>query len=167
MADDSDPTATPALTPYQRAEIEMERLVPVLRRLQAALGEEAVLDALRSDLDARIAEASAQAEAEGIRPEMTWVSPGFERFARGDALEYDVVADDDELVGVDVTRCEYAALMDRLDARDLGAILLCGQDHVGAARRGLRLDRPRTHMQGHDVCDFRFTPVELRSRQTG
>ncbi len=87
-------------------------------------------------------------------------------WAEGGALDYEVVHEDDDRVDLDVNGCQYAALMDRLDARDLGEILVCGEDHVAAAKVGLQLDRARTHMQGDDVCDFRFraTPVELSER---
>ncbi len=159
----NEPTR-PRLTRYQRLEIQMELLVPVLRQLQAQLGHQIVLDALQADLDRRVTEAGAEREARGRRADMSRVAPGMAPWAEGGALDYEVVEDGPERVGLDVHRCQYAALMDRLEARDLGRILVCGEDHVGAARVGLRLDRPRTHMQGDDVCDFRFTPVELADR---
>ena len=162
MRPDAD---TPALTRFERVEIQMELLIPVLQRLQARLGTEVVLDALQADLDERVAAAAAEREASGRRVDMARVAPGMELWAEGGALEYDVVEDGEERVGLDVTRCRYTALMDRLGARDLGRILCCGEDHVFAAKVGLQLDRTRTHMAGDDVCDFRFTPVELSPTQ--
>jgi hypothetical protein len=152
------------MTPYERLAIQMELLVPVLRRLQDRLGAEVVLDALRADLEARIEAAAADREARGRRADLSRVAPGMAHWAQGGALDYEVVAEDDELVGLDVHRCRYTDLMDRLGARDLGQILVCGEDHVGAARVGMRLDRSMTHMAGDGVCDFRFTPVELTGR---
>lgn len=148
------------LTFYERIEIQMRYAVPLLRDLQRILGDDVVLDALRQRLDDRVAAAAASAAPPADLSERSArIVADFARFAAGGALEHaDVPVDD--AVGVDVTRCEYARLMESLDASDLGHLLICSEDHVMVAAGGVRLDRSQTLMQGATHCDFRFRPVD-------
>lgn len=57
---------------------------------------------------------------------------------------------------MNVTRCSYTALMEKLGARDLGPLLLCNLDFAVAERAGLELRRTQTCMQGAAFCDFRY-----------
>ncbi|MEM7094316.1 MAG: L-2-amino-thiazoline-4-carboxylic acid hydrolase [Actinomycetota bacterium] len=44
----------------------------------------------------------------------------------------------------------------RLDARDLGLMLVCNVDFPLAARAGMDLERTQTKMTGASHCDFRY-----------
>ena len=63
---------------------------------------------------------------------------------------------DDDHFDMNVTRCAYAELMERLGARDIGPLLICNADFAMAERAGLELERTQTRMQGAAHCDFRY-----------
>ncbi len=153
------------LSMYERLEIAMRYAVPLLRDLQAELGEDVVLDALRARLERRIEAAAAEASPPpDLADHHDRMVSGFAMFAVGDVLDYEVIASDAQRVDVDVHACGYARLMAELDATDLGHLLICSEDDVGAARSGMELVRTQTRMQGGSHCDFRFRPKSARAR---
>ena len=154
-------TTEPQLTPFQRLKIQMEAIVPVVRALQAELGDEAVMDALRARHAHRVEAAAAQAEANGthdtpVEVRISGARTSMEIFAEGGVLDYEVVTDEPDALDIDVSSCAYADLMNELGATDLGFLMLCSEDDVMVARAGTRLERTQTRMQGASHCDFRF-----------
>jgi hypothetical protein len=141
------------LTAYERLEIQMEAIVPLVRDLQEILGAEVVSRALEERLrrGQEAANAAPKREADFAR-----VRRGMEHFAEGGALEYQVLDQSADGIDMDVTSCGYARLMERLGARDLGPALVCGRDFAGATRIGARLERTQTCMEGASHCDFRY-----------
>ena len=141
----------------ERLQIQMAYAVPLLKRLQGILGKDVVLDALREDTHRRTEEAAEIAG--GPRPvSKEWTAKGFEMFGGNGLLDYELIATDAHDVRVDVHRCAHAELMKELGGEEIGAILLCGEDHIMAARAGIRLDRPSTIMQGASICGFHYLP---------
>ena len=141
------------LTFLERLSIQMEAVVPLVRSLQRALGEDVVNAALAESLK-RDTEQARAAHPEPGDPRR--LAAGTEVYAAGGALEYEILASDEDRFELDVTRCGYAALMERLDARDLGPLLICGHDFAMAERAGLALTRTQTCMEGASHCDFRY-----------
>ena len=145
------------LTIYERMEIQMSYAVPLLRDLQAVLGTDVVLDALRQRLIMQQERARSRARQPGaIEEQAVKIGRDFERFATGGALEFSFVDSDAEEVAVDVTDCRYATMMAGLDATDFGPLLICGGDYAAAAAGGMELQRTQTRMEGASHCDFRF-----------
>ena len=141
------------MTIFERLSIQMEAVVPLVRELEAVLGEEVVHRALEERLRRQVAKARATPAAS---VDMRRFADGAAAYAEGGALDYEVLASDDERFEMDVTRCEYAAMMERLGARDIGHLLVCGPDFAMAERLGLELTRTQTCMQGASHCDFRY-----------
>ena len=77
---------------------------------------------------------------------------------KGDAIEIDVLAEDEGRYHFNVTRCRYAEMYRALGLEELGATLSCNRD--GALIEGfnsrISLTRTQTIMQGAPHCDFRF-----------
>lgn len=145
------------LTIHERLEIQMEYAVPLLRDLQEVLGTDVIVDALRQRLVNQQDRARAERTPAPVLSEhAVRLQTGFERFAEGGALEFEMVERSDDQVAIDVTACGYAEMMERLDATDLGPLLLCGADYAGALRAGTELHRSQTRMEGATHCDFRF-----------
>jgi predicted ArsR family transcriptional regulator len=144
---------TNTLTAYQRLEIQMEAIVPLVRDLQEILGADVVSQALEERLRRQQEAANAAPKRE---PDFERVERGMARFAEGGALEYRVLDKRADGVDMDVTSCAYARLMERLGARDLGPSLVCGPDFANATRIGAKLKRSQTCMQGASHCDFRY-----------
>ena len=88
------------------------------------------------------------------------VARGFKWFGGNGLLDYDLIATDSDGMRINVHRCAHAELMKQLGGEGIGAIMLCGEDHVMAARAGNRLERPSTIMQGASSCRFRYLPGE-------
>ncbi len=141
----------------ERLQIQMAYAVPLLKRLQDILGRDVVLNALREDTRRRTEEAAEIAGGPRL-VSREWTAKGFEMFGGHGLLDYDLIATDAHDVRVDVHRCAHAELMRELGGEEIGAILLCGEDHVMAARAGNRLERPPTIMQGANSCRFRYLP---------
>jgi len=147
------------LNVFEKTKIQMQLVVPLIRDLQAQLGDEVVLEALQRRLDERIAKAKSKARTD-VEPEkrLSAIARDFARFAGGDdVLNYEVIASSgSDHMAFDVTSCAYAKLMSSLNANDLGHLLLCSEDHVAVAGAGTRLDRAESIMQGGSKCTFRF-----------
>ena len=144
----------PKLTNFERLSVQMEAVVPILRDLQALLGEDAVNQALEQRLTRRLEQAEP-----GTDPDFSRMAEGTKFFAAGDALEYDIIASTDDSFDMNVTSCRYAEMMDKLGARDIGHLLVCGGDFAAAKRIGMELTRTQTRMQGASHCDFRYRPL--------
>jgi hypothetical protein len=74
-------------------------------------------------------------------------------------LKYDILATDKDRLEFDVKNCQYAKMMQELDAMDLGYLLICQGDFAAAYASGMELTRSQTRMQGFDFCDFRYHRV--------
>ena len=140
------------LTNLERMRIQMEYAVPLVRDLQRLLGEEAVNEALAHRVELM---ANEQAQP-GSKADFSRMEGGMELFARGGALDYDVIASDGDRFDVNITRCDYMRMMEGLGARDIGHLLICNLDYPMAARTGMALTRTQTQMQGASFCDFRY-----------
>lgn len=139
-------------TYFERMRVQMQYAVPLIRDLQAELGEQVVIDALERRVQRRIETEAAP----GDKADFGRMAAGTEMFAAGNALDFTVISSGDDHFDMDVHECAYARLMDELDARDLGPHLICNNDFPAAARLGMELERTQTKMQGATHCDFRY-----------
>lgn len=148
------------LSLLERRRVEAMVLIPVIRAMQDRFGTDAVnevvADAIRNlarDQGAAVAAAS---------PIETVVQLS-ERFQGGGplaegSLTIDVVEDDTERFGFDVTHCQFVDMYHELGAGDLGFILSCNRDFASfeGMAPNLEFDRTQTRMEGADHCDFRY-----------
>jgi len=94
-----------------------------------------------------------------------------ENWTKGDALEIEVLRQDDEVYEFNVTRCEYANMYIGLGIAELGALFSCNRDGtmIEGFNENITFERTQTIMGGASHCDFRYTdtgtPVELSSSQ--
>ena len=142
------------LTNFERVKIQREYVVPLIKDLQALLGEDTINDALKRR--ARDSEVSIDS---GKQPDFSRMTDGAKMFAEGGALDYDIIASGDDHFDMDVKRCQYAEMMDELGGREFGHFLVCNRDFVAAKRIGMTLTRTQTIMRGADYCDFRYRPA--------
>jgi hypothetical protein len=82
-----------------------------------------------------------------------------------DALQIDVLEQNEGAFSFNVTRCRYAEMYRALGVPELGALLSCNRD--GALIQGfnpqVEFSRSQTIMEGAAHCDFRYV---LKSRQS-
>jgi hypothetical protein len=146
-------------TVIEQAKIQAQVLVPLVKALQAELGEERanalVRKALR-DIYRRHGETFWRAKNE--KDLGKFVSSAFKTYARDDALDYKVVEQSEDTYSIEVTRCRYAEFYKELGEPELGFLLVCTADFATAEGFGpdTRLTRTQTIMQGASHCDFRY-----------
>ena len=153
----------------ERVKIQAQVLVPLVRTLQAELGEERANAVVRKALAAlyrSFGETWWRAQqAAGLGDRM---ARAFEAFAAAGALDTDVVRQAPDAFDVDVTRCAYAEFYKAIGAPDLGFLLTCSADFDLADGYGapVRLTRTQTIMQGANRCDFRYA-LDARADEAG
>jgi len=143
----------------EQVKIQAQVLVPLVKALQAELGEEranAIVRKALGDLYRKYGEKWWRTQ--GARNLGEKVASAFEMFAAGDALEYEVVKKTPEAFEVNVTGCRYAEFYNKIGAPELGFLLTCSADfsHAEGFGADVQLTRTQTIMQGASHCDFRY-----------
>jgi len=81
---------------------------------------------------------------------------------KGNALEIEILEQNDEHYDFNVTRCRYAEMYRALGLADLGAVLSCNRDYslVEGFNPAIQLVREQTIMQGASCCTFRYSKAD-------
>ena len=143
----------------QQAKIQAQVLVPLVKALQAELGEEranALVRKALGDIYRRYGEEFWRTKNE---PNLgKTIASAFATYARDDALDYRVIEQSEDAFEFDVTRCRYAEFYQELGEPELGFLLVCSADFSVAEGFGpdVKLTRTQTIMQGAGHCDFRY-----------
>ena len=150
----------------QQAKIQAQILVPLVKTLQAELGEERANALVRrslGDIYRRYGEEFWRTKNERNLGKI--MASAFATYAREDALDYRVIEQSQDAFEIDVTGCRYAEFYKKLGEPELGFLLVCSADFPTAEGLGadIRLTRTQTIMQGASHCDFRYK----RLRETG
>lgn len=143
----------------EQAKIQAKVLLPLVKALQAELGEERANTIVRralGDTYRKLGEKWWQAQRSAHLGDN--MASAFEGFAAGNALDYEVLKRTADAFDVNVTGCRYAEFYKALGAPELGFLLVCSADfHMAEGYgAGVRLDRGQTIMQGASHCDFRY-----------
>jgi hypothetical protein len=143
----------------EQARIQAQVLVPLVKAMQAELGEEqanAIVRKALGDLYRRYGEDFWRARnEENLGKAMT---SAFATFARDDALDFEVKEQSPDAFDIDVRRCGYAEFYHALGEPELGFLMVCSADYHMAEGFGpeIKLTRIQTIMQGASRCDFRY-----------
>jgi hypothetical protein len=149
----------PDIPLIERARIQAQVLVPLLKALQADLGEEranAIVRKALGDLYRQFGEEFWRSrKSQDVGDNM---ASAFKTFAAGNALDYDVIKRTPDAFEVNVTGCRYARFYQELGVPELGFLLVCSADFTMADGYDpdVRLTRTQTIMQGASHCDFRY-----------
>ena len=143
----------------EQVKIQAQVLVPLVKALQAELGEDranAIVRKALGDLYRKYGEIWWRKQ--GARDFEEKMASAFERFAAGDALDYEVVKQAPDAFEVNVTQCRYAKFYNEIGAPGLGFLLTCSADLLMTEGFGadVQLTRTQTIMQGASHCDFRY-----------
>jgi hypothetical protein len=144
----------------QQAKIQAQVLVPLVKALQAELGEEranALVRRALGDIYRRYGEEFWRSKDEENLGQVM-ASALATTFAREDALDYSVIEQSQDAFEFDVTGCRYAEFYKELGEPELGFLLVCSADFPMAEGFGpdIKLTRTQTIMQGANHCDFRY-----------
>ena len=165
MANDSkeleDPlpdTLTQRIGVLNRREVEARILSPIIDSLAERFGREEVLENVRETI-VRIAQQQgcdlAQAmDGCGSREFLA----ALEYWKKDQALEIEILNDQDGHLDFNVTRCRYAEMYRALGIPELGAMLSCNRDYalIEGFNQAAQLERAQTIMEGASHCDFRY-----------
>jgi predicted ArsR family transcriptional regulator len=143
----------------EQAKIQAQVLVPLVKALQAELGEERANTLVRKALSSVYRQLGEQwwraKESRHVGENMAsaWTS-----FAKGNAVNYSVRAQSQDTYEIDVSGCRYAQFYKELGEPELGFLLVCSLDFPFVEGFGpdIKLTRTRTIMQGASHCDFRY-----------
>jgi predicted ArsR family transcriptional regulator len=143
----------------EQIKIQAQVLVPLVKALQRELGEEranAIVRQALGELYRKYGESWWRTQAGADLGEK--MAASFDRFADGNALDYDVVRQAPDAFEVNVTGCRYARFYKELGAPELGFLLVCSADFAMAEgfTADVQLTRTQTIMQGASHCDFRY-----------
>jgi len=143
----------------EQVKIQAQVLVPLVKTLQAELGEERANAIVRKALgDVYRKYGEKWWRTQGARNLGEKMASAFEMFAAGDALDYEVVKQAPDAFEVNVTECRYAKFYTEIGAPELGFLLTCSADFRMTEGFGadVQLTRTQTIMQGASHCDFRY-----------
>jgi hypothetical protein len=143
----------------QQAKIQAQVLVPLVKALQAELGEERANALVRSalgDVYRRYGEEFRRTKNDENLGKI--MASAFATYAREGALDYRVIEQSEDAFAFDVTGCRYAEFYQELGEPELGFLLVCSADFPTAEGLGpgITLTRTQTIMQGASHCDFRY-----------
>lgn len=143
----------------EQVKIQAQVLVPLVRALQAELGEKQANAIVRKALgDLYRTYGEKWWRTSGANNLGETMASAFKKFAAGDALAYAVAKQAPDAFDVDVTECLYAKFYKEMGAPELGFLLTCSADFPMAEGFGgdVQLTRTQTIMQGASHCDFRY-----------
>jgi L-2-amino-thiazoline-4-carboxylic acid hydrolase len=143
----------------QQAKIQAQILVPLMKALQAELGEaraNALVRTALGDIYRGYGEEFWRSKNETNLG--TIMASAFATYARDDALDYSVIEQSQDAFAIDVTGCRYAEFYKELGEPELGFLLVCSADFdtAGGFDPDIELTRTQTIMQGATHCDFRY-----------
>jgi hypothetical protein len=144
-----------------RAKIQAQVLVPVLKAFRAELGEErANRIAWRALAEWRREAARAMASEFSGSPREKWQAVMEASVPIiGDSVDFEMLTQSDTAWDFNITGCHFAEFFRQLGEPELGFALLCSFDDTVAEEIGtgeVELKRTGTIMQGAKHCDFRF-----------
>ena len=148
-----------AIPLIQQVKIQAQVLVPLVKALQAELGEERANALVRravGDTYRRYGEEFWRKKNEKDLGKS--MASAFATFARDDALDYRVREQSQDAFEIDVTGCRYAEFYKELGEPEFGFLLVCSADFTMAEGfdSDIKLTRTQTIMQGASHCDFRY-----------
>jgi hypothetical protein len=143
----------------QQAKIQAQVLVPLVKALQAELGDEranALVRRVLGDVYRRLGEEFRRTKKENNLGNS--MASAFAAYASEDALDYNVIEQSQDAFEFDVTGCRYAEFYKELGEPELGFLLVCSADFPMAEGFGpdIKFTRTQTIMQGASHCDFRY-----------
>ena len=143
----------------EQAKIQAQVLVPLVKALQAELGEERANALVRKALGEQYRKFGEKWwKSQGARDLGEKMASAFEDFAAAGALDYEVLKKDASAFDVNITGCRYAEFYKKIGAPELGFLLVCSSDFALTEGYGdpVQLARTQTIMQGATHCDFRY-----------
>ncbi|MBX2818767.1 MAG: L-2-amino-thiazoline-4-carboxylic acid hydrolase [Rhodothermaceae bacterium] len=152
-------TLTQKIGVLTRREVEARILAPIIDALGEEFGRDEVISIVKnviihlaSQQGSELAETMGGTDADAFMNSLAY-------WTRDDALQLDVIENNETSLHFNVTRCRYAELYKALGIPELGAVFSCNRDFalIEGFNPDATLKRTQTIMQGASHCDFRYT----------
>jgi hypothetical protein len=149
----------------KRREIEARIIGPFVEALGAEFDRERVLEILRQTIIAVARQQGADRAAAMGDSSLTAFAASTGDWRKGDALEIEILEQNDTHYHFNVTRCRYAEMYRALGLAELGAVLSCNRDYslIEGFNPEIKLERAQTIMQGASCCTFRYSKTDTNS----
>jgi hypothetical protein len=139
--------------------IEANIVKPIYEELVRELGEARARAILGRAIERNAVEQGRSfAAREDVNTDIAGFLALLPNWQKEDALEIEVLGQDETHLDFNVTRCRYAEMYREMGLAEIGDLLSCGRD--GAFCTGfnpdLKLTRRQTIMRGASHCDFRY-----------
>ncbi len=146
-----------------RREAEARILAPLIEALGREFGRDRVIEIVRAEI-VEIARRQGRALAKTMGGDsLELLAESMHAWTKGDAqggdaLEIEVLEQDEDAFDYNVTRCRYAELYQALGLAELGFVFSCNRDFalIEGFNSEIELTRTQTIMQGAPYCDFRY-----------
>jgi hypothetical protein len=149
-----------------RREAEARIVAPLLEALGAEFGRERVMEIARQVIE-QVARQQGTELAQALGGcSLLQFAGALEAWKKGDAMEMDVLEQNEERFHFNVTRCRYAEMYQVLGIPELGRTLSCSRDFalVEGFNPEIELERTQTILGGAPFCDFRY---QIRGKSYG
>jgi len=148
-----------SLSSRQRAQMMNRGLVQFVQVLRSELGEPELvrlLNLMSEDIGRQTGARQAQASPDTSFQTFVQVfrPPNF-----ADSLTHEVVEDTEKVFALEVTECVSAEVMQSAGlGGEIGHAAVCNMDYYwpAAFNPNFRMERTKTLMQGHDICNHRY-----------
>ncbi|MFN8495502.1 MAG: L-2-amino-thiazoline-4-carboxylic acid hydrolase [Caldilineaceae bacterium] len=142
----------------KRREIEARIIGPFVDALAQEFDRERVLAILSATIINIARKQGAERAAQVGDDSLLAFSESAGDWRKGNALEIEILEQNEENYDFNVTRCRYAEMYRSLGLAELGAVLSCNRDYslVEGFNPEIQLVRKQTIMQGAPCCTFRY-----------
>lgn len=141
--------------------IEAAALVPVIKAFGEKIGMDTAIAVVRKTHEKK-SRAYGEVCAKGKgRNNIAALAEVVSGWAKGGALEEEVIEFTEKTYAFNVTKCMYAERYRELGIEDFGYCLSCCRDEPFAQgfNAKIKFERHQTIMEGAPHCDFRFTLI--------
>ena len=141
-----------------RREVEARILAPLIEALAEEFGRERVLQIVRQTVIQIARQQGAGLAASIGGSDLGRFAGSLEAWKKDDAMQMEVLEQNDQRFSFNVRRCRYAEMYQQLGIPELGSLLSCSRDFalIEGFNPRIRLARSQTIMEGAPLCDFRF-----------
>lgn len=159
---DQHPFDTPSeitLTPRQRGRMQTNAAMQLIRSLRRELGDAELIRLLNLFSAERGRQAGEQQAARAPDRSFQTFVQVFRPPNMADSLIHEVVEDTEKVFGLEVRECLWADLFHEAGlGGEVGHAAVCNMDYYWppAFNPDFKMERTKTLMQGHDICNHRY-----------
>ncbi|PWH17779.1 MAG: hypothetical protein DDG59_07650 [Anaerolineae bacterium] len=142
----------------KRREIEARILKPVLEAFARELGWERTIEILQGVIIAIAREQGRELAQSQGGCSLQQFAASLENWQKDDAMQIDILVQNEEEFSFNVQRCRYAEMYRALGMEQLGRVLSCSRDQalIEGFNPEIELTRTQTILEGAPFCDFRY-----------